>query len=35
MAQGLIYGLLLAFIGGLMPALRAARLPIVTGLRAL
>jgi putative ABC transport system permease protein len=35
MLQGLIYGLLLAFIGGLLPALRAARQPIVSGLRAL
>jgi putative ABC transport system permease protein len=35
MLQGVIYGLLLAFIGGLFPALRAARLPIVAGLRAL
>jgi putative ABC transport system permease protein len=33
--QGLSYALLLAFIGGLLPALRAARLPIVSGLRAL
>lgn len=35
MAQGLAYGLLLAFIGGILPAVRAARLPIVSGLRAL
>jgi putative ABC transport system permease protein len=35
MAQGLAYGLLLAFVGGLLPALRAARQPIVSGLRAL
>jgi putative ABC transport system permease protein len=33
--RGLVYALLLALIGGLMPALRAARLPIVSGLRAL
>jgi putative ABC transport system permease protein len=33
--QGLLYALLLALIGGLMPALRAARLPIIAGLRAL
>ena len=31
--QGLIYALVLGFIGGLLPSLRAARLPIVTGLR--
>ena len=34
MARGLIYGLLLALLGGLFPALRAARLPVVAGLRA-
>lgn len=34
-ARGLVYALILALIGGLMPALRAARLPIVAGLRAL
>jgi putative ABC transport system permease protein len=33
--QGLLYALLLALIGGLMPAVRAARQPIVAGLRAL
>jgi len=32
---GLIYALLLGFIGGLLPSLRAARLPITTGLREL
>lgn len=31
--RGLIYALLLGFIGGLLPSLRAARLPITTGLR--
>jgi putative ABC transport system permease protein len=35
MLQGVVYGLLLAFVGGVFPALRAARLPIVSGLRAL
>jgi putative ABC transport system permease protein len=35
MVQGIVYGLLLAFFGGVFPALRAARLPIVSGLRAL
>jgi len=33
--QGLIYALTLGFLGGLLPSLRAARLPIVTGLREL
>jgi putative ABC transport system permease protein len=33
--QGLVYALLLALVGGLLPAIRAARLPIVAGLRAL
>jgi putative ABC transport system permease protein len=34
MARGLLYALLLAFVGGLLPALRAARLSVVDGLRA-
>jgi putative ABC transport system permease protein len=33
--QGLTYALALGFIGGLLPSLRAARLPITTGLREL
>jgi len=33
--QGLIYALTLGLLGGLLPSLRAARLPIVTGLREL
>jgi len=33
--QGLVYALALGFIGGLLPSLRAARLPIATGLREL
>ena len=33
--QALIYALLLGFVGGLLPSLRAARLPITTGLREL
>ncbi len=33
--QGLIYALILGFIGGLLPSFRAARLPITTGLREL
>jgi putative ABC transport system permease protein len=32
---GLVYALLLGFVGGLLPSLRAARLPITTGLREL
>ena len=33
--QALIYALVLGFIGGLLPSLRAAKLPITTGLREL
>jgi putative ABC transport system permease protein len=33
LVQGLIYALILGFIGGLLPSLRAARLPITVGLR--
>lgn len=33
--QGLVYALALGFIGGLLPSLRAAKLPIATGLREL
>ena len=33
--QGLIYAVALGFLGGLLPSIRAARLPIVTGLREL
>jgi putative ABC transport system permease protein len=32
---GLVYALILGFVGGLLPSLRAARLPITTGLREL
>lgn len=32
--QGVLYALALGFIGGLLPSLRAARLPVVVGLRA-
>lgn len=35
LVQGLIYALLLGFVGGLLPSVRAARLPITTGLREL
>ena len=33
--RGLVYALTLGFLGGLLPSLRAAHLPIVTGLREL
>ena len=32
---GLIYALILALVGGVLPAIRAARLPIASGLREL
>ena len=35
LVHGLIYALVLGFIGGLLPSVRAARLPITTGLREL
>jgi putative ABC transport system permease protein len=35
LAQGLIYATLMGFLGGLFPAIRAARLPVVTALRQL
>jgi len=35
LVQGLIYALVLGFLGGLLPSLRAARMPITTGLREL
>lgn len=35
MVQGLIWALVLGLIGGLLPSLRAAKLPITTGLREL
>lgn len=35
LAQGLVYALVMGLIGGLLPALRAARLPIATALREL
>lgn len=35
LVQGLIWALFLGFIGGLLPSLRAAKLPITTGLREL
>ena len=33
LAQGILYALLIGFIGGLFPAIRAARLPVATALR--
>jgi putative ABC transport system permease protein len=35
LVTGLVYALGLAFVGGLLPSMRAARLPITTGLREL
>jgi len=35
LAMGLFYALMMGFIGGLLPAIRAARLPIATALREL
>ena len=35
LAQGVFYALVMGLIGGLLPALRAARLPVVTALREL
>lgn len=35
LAQGMVYAALMGLLGGLLPALRAARLPVVTALREL
>jgi putative ABC transport system permease protein len=35
MIQGLSYAVIMGFVGGLMPAWKAARLPIATALREL
>jgi putative ABC transport system permease protein len=35
MIQGLSYAVIMGFVGGLMPAIKAARLPIATALREL
>jgi len=35
LVKGLLYALMLSFIGGVMPGIRAARLPIISGLREL
>ena len=33
--QAIVYAIVLGLVGGLLPSLRAARLPIATGLREL
>lgn len=35
LAKGLLYALILSFVGGIMPGIRAAKLPIISGLREL
>jgi putative ABC transport system permease protein len=35
MFTGIVYGLILTFIAGILPGIRAARLPITAGLREL
>ncbi|MBK6598803.1 MAG: hypothetical protein IPG25_13290 [Proteobacteria bacterium] len=35
MVTGIVYGLILTFIAGLLPSIRAARTPITSGLREL
>jgi putative ABC transport system permease protein len=35
LCKGLLYAMLLSFVGGIMPGIRAAKLPIVSGLREL
>jgi putative ABC transport system permease protein len=35
LGQGLLWALVIGFIGGLFPAMRAARLPVTTALREL
>ena len=35
LGKGLLYALVLSFVGGIMPGIRAARLPIISGLREL
>jgi putative ABC transport system permease protein len=34
-ARGLIISIVIGMVGGLLPAIRAARLPVTTGLREL
>jgi putative ABC transport system permease protein len=33
LAQGIVFALVIGFIGGLFPAIRAARMPVATALR--
>jgi len=35
LARGLFYAMVMGLLGGMMPAIRAARLPVVTALRQL
>jgi hypothetical protein len=35
MLTGIIYGLVLTFVAGVLPGIRAARMPITAGLREL
>ena len=35
LVQGLVYSLVMGLIGGLFPAIRAARMPVATALREL
>jgi putative ABC transport system permease protein len=35
LTQGIFYALLMGLVGGLFPAIRAARLPVATALREL
>ena len=35
LVTGILYALILAFLGGLLPGIRAARMPITAGLREL
>jgi putative ABC transport system permease protein len=35
LARGLFYAVIIGLLGGMMPAIRAARLPVVTALRQL
>jgi putative ABC transport system permease protein len=35
MVTGIVYGLILTFIGGLLPGIRAGRMPVTEGLRQL